>query len=41
MDADIYKNQIQQMNKNYFVYSWTDLNKSFFSALKVREMLCL
>ena len=31
MDADIYKNQIQQeMNKNYFVYSWTDLNKSFF-----------
>ena len=37
MDADIYKNQIQQMNKNYFVYSWTDLNKSFFSALKVER----
>ena len=37
MDADIYKNQIKKMNKNYFVYSWTDLNKSFFSALKVER----
>ena len=25
------------MNENYFVYSWSDLNKSFFSALKVER----
>ncbi len=35
--ADMYKNKIQNLNPNYFVYSWSDLNKSFFSALKVER----
>ena len=35
--ADIYKKEIEKFNKNYFIYSWTDLNKSFFSALKVER----
>ncbi len=35
--ADSFKNKIQDLNPNYFVYSWTDLNKSFFSALKVER----
>ena len=29
MKADSYKYKIQKLNQNYFVYSWTDLNKSF------------
>ncbi len=37
MKADAYKKEIQKLNINYFVYSWTDLNKSFFSALKVER----
>ena len=37
LQADVYKKIIQKMNQNYFVYSWTDLNKSFFSALKVER----
>ena len=37
MKADTYKNEIQKLNPNYFVYSWTDLHKSFFSALKVER----
>ena len=37
MKADDFKNQIQNLNENYFVYSWSDLNKSFFSALKVER----
>ncbi len=37
MKADQYKKEIQSLNQNYFVYSWTDLNKSFFSALKVER----
>ncbi len=37
MKADIFKNEIQKLNQNYFVYSWSDLNKSFFSALKVER----
>ena len=37
MQADSYKNAIQDLNQNYFVYSWSDLNKSFFSALKVER----
>ena len=37
MKADRYKHEIQKLNQNYFVYSWTDLNKSFFSALKVER----
>ncbi len=37
MKADDIKNEIQKLNQNYFVYSWSDLNKSFFSALKVER----
>ena len=37
MKADELKKEIQKENKNYYVYSWTDLNKSFFSALKVER----
>ena len=37
MQADLYKKEIQDLNQNYFVYSWSDLNKSFFSALKVER----
>ncbi len=35
--ADKYKNEIQSMNSNFYVNSWSDLNKSFFSALKVER----
>ncbi len=37
MNADKLKQEIQKINENYFVYSWSDLNKSFFSALKVER----
>tara|TARA_B100000963_G_C22595037_1_gene657404 strand:+ start:185 stop:1417 length:1233 start_codon:yes stop_codon:yes gene_type:complete len=37
MKAETYKQEIQKLNTNYFVYSWADLNKSFFSALKVER----
>ncbi len=37
LDAEKLKVQIQSINPNYFVYTWTDLNKSFFSALKVER----
>jgi len=37
MKADSLKDEIQKLNQNYFVYSWSDLNKSFFSALKVER----
>ena len=37
MQADVYKKIIQELNQNFFVYSWSDLNKSFFSALKVER----
>ncbi len=38
--ADFYKNKIQQENEDlakFYIYSWTDLNKSFFSALKIER----
>ena len=35
--ADKYKNEIQKNNPNFNVNSWSDLNKSFFSALKVER----
>ncbi|MFL2889394.1 MAG: lipoprotein-releasing ABC transporter permease subunit [Pelagibacteraceae bacterium] len=35
--ADFYKNKIELINENYYVRSWTDLNKSFFAALKVER----
>ena len=37
LDAEKYKNEIQSMNSNFYVNSWSDLNKSFFSALKVER----
>ena len=37
MKADGLKKEIQKQNTNYYIYSWTDLNKSFFSALKVER----
>ena len=35
--ADEYKTEIQNKNSNFYVNSWSDLNKSFFSALKVER----
>ena len=37
MKAEKLKLEVQNLNKNYFVYSWNDVNKSFFSALKVER----
>ena len=37
LEADVYKEKIQKLNKNYFIYTWSDLNKSLFSALKVER----
>ena len=37
LKANYYKNKIQNINQNYFVYSWSDLNKTLFSALKVER----
>ena len=35
--ANTLKKKIMKLDKNLFVYSWTDLNKTFFSALKVER----
>ena len=37
LEANLYKRQIEKFNQNYFIYTWSDLNKSFFSALKVER----
>ena len=37
LDANIVKDQIQKLDSNYYIYSWIDLNKSFFGALKVER----
>ena len=37
LDANKIKNKIEKFNQNYFIYTWSDLNKSFFSALKVER----
>jgi lipoprotein-releasing system permease protein len=37
LDANSYKKKIEKINPNYFIYTWSDLNKSFFSALKVER----
>ena len=37
LKANHYKEEIKKINNNLYVYSWTDINKSFFSALKVER----
>ena len=37
LEANRYKKKIEKLNQNYFIYTWSDLNKSFFSALKVER----
>ena len=37
LKADFYKKEIEKINENYYVYSWSDLNKSFFAALKLER----
>ena len=37
LDANTYKIKIQNLNQNYFIYTWSDLNRSLFSALKVER----
>ncbi len=37
LDANRYKKEIQKLNQNHFIYTWTDLNKSLFSALKLER----
>ena len=37
LDANSYKEKIEKINPNFFIYTWSDLNKSFFSALKVER----
>ena len=37
LDANYYKDKIQKLNPNFFIYTWSDLNKSLFSALKVER----
>jgi len=37
LNADKYKKEIQNKNPSFYVNSWSDLNKSFFSALKVER----
>ena len=37
LKANSYKKEIQKINPNYFIYTWSDLNKSLFSALKLER----
>ena len=37
LKANSLKEKIYKINQNYFVYTWSDLNKSLFSALKVER----
>ena len=37
LKANLYKNKIEKINQNYFIYTWSDLNRSLFSALKVER----
>ena len=37
LEANLYKKRFEKLNQNYFIYTWADLNKSFFSALKVER----
>ncbi len=35
--AEKYKKEIEQLNQNIFVSTWSDTNKSFFNALKIER----
>ena len=37
LNADLYKSEIEMFNDEYYIYTWTDLNKSFFGALKIER----
>ena len=37
LKADKLKEKIQKINQNYFIYTWSDINKSLFSALKLER----
>jgi lipoprotein-releasing system permease protein len=37
LKSNLVKRNIEKINPNYFIYTWSDLNKSFFSALKVER----
>ena len=37
LKANDIKDKIQKINPNFFIYTWSDLNKSLFSALKVER----
>ena len=35
--VELFKNEVQELFSDHYVYSWADLNKSFFGALKVER----
>ena len=37
LQANYYKKKIQEIDQNFFIYTWSDLNKSLFSALKIER----
>ena len=37
LKANYYKKKFEEINQNFFIYTWSDLNKSLFSALKVER----
>ena len=37
LKANNLKKKIKKINSNFFIYTWSDLNKSFFSALQVER----